>query len=215
MIAIAVTATTGQGCVPYTVGSTARPAPLGELEQTASFYSIPGAVESDADSLSVPFFGLDGELRYGIDDRSDIGLRLSNFSGAVLTYKRRLDGLSQDSGAAIAVMAGGGFVNLGEHAMLELTLLASGEDRGRVTPYGGLRAMQVLPLSRYAVSDRPSAGGYVGVRLGAADFGVSPEVGVYYDPSALDLRRRRVIIVPAVSMHGARLVSAILGARRR
>lgn len=203
-------------CLPYTVGSTARTAPRGVLERTGTFYALPGAVENDPDSISIPMYGADAEIRYGLDDRSDIGLRIPSLSGAVLTYKRRL-GDAAPEGVALAVMAGGGFVNMGEHGLAELTLLASGPDRGTWTPYAGVRGMHVMPLSRYAVSDRPTAGGFFGVRIGRADFGVSPEVAVYYDPSALDLRQRRVIVVPAISIHGEELLSAIgqaLGALR-
>lgn len=199
------------GCLPYTVGSTARPAPKGELRQTGTLYAIPGALESEYDSVSVPMRGLDMEVRYGIDEYSDIGLRIPTFSGAVVNYKRRLDGPSNDPGVAFAVMAGAGFVNFGEHALGELTLLASGDDDRTLIPYGGIRAMHVLPLSRYAVSDHPTLGGFLGLRIGRADFGISPEIGVYYDPSALELRQRRWIIVPAVSVHGSELLNALGG----
>lgn len=208
-IAVSLAGLLATGCLPYTVGSTARPAPRGELQQTGTIYAIPGAYENDADSVSVPQWGADGEVRYGLDDYSDVGLRIPMGSGAVVTYKRRLNGPSESDGAAVAVMAGTGFVNFGEHGLFELTLLASGHDRGTVTPYGGLRAMQVIPLSRYAVSDRPTFGGFLGLRLGRSDLGVSPEIGVYYDPSALELRERRLIIVPAVSIHGADLLSIV------
>lgn len=200
------------GCLPYTVGSTARPAPKGELRQTGTLYAIPGAFESEYDSVSMPMRGADMEVRYGIDEYSDIGLRIPTFSGAVVTYKRRLNGESEDPGVAFAVMAGTGFVNMGEHALGELTLLASGDDDKPLIPYGGIRGMHVIPLSRYAVSDRPTLGGFLGLRIGRSDFGISPEIGVYYDPSALELRERRWIIVPAVSIHGRELLNALGGA---
>jgi len=207
--ALAVAGVLMTGCLPYAVGSTARTAPAGSIEQMGTFYSIPGGFESDADSLSAPLFGVDAEFRYGIDERSDVGLRIPSMSGVVLNYKRRLTGDDETTGPAVALMGGGGFVNLGEHALLELSLLVSGHDRGTLTPYGGLRGMQVIPMSRYAVSDRPTIGGFLGLRLGRADFGVSPELGVYYDPSALDLRERRVILVPSVSVHGGELMRLV------
>lgn len=197
------------GCLPYTVGSTARPVAPGEKTQTGSLYAIPGAVEDEHDSLSVPMRGADVEVRFGIDDYSDFGLRIPMASGVVLNYKRRLDGPSEDDGVAVAVMAGGGFVNWGEHAMVELTFLASAPDRGTWTPYGGIRGMQVMPLSRHAVSDQPTVGGFFGIRFGRGDFGVSPEVGIYHDPSALELRERKWLIIPSVSIHGDQLMSAI------
>ncbi len=197
------------GCLPYAVGSTARPVAPGEKQKSGSIYAIPGAVEDESDSLSIPVKGADVEVRFGIDDRADFGIRIPSGSGIVVNYKRRLDGPSEDAGAALAIMAGGGFVNFGEHAMVELTLLASAPDRGRWTPYGGLRGMQVMPLSRHAVSDRPSVGGFFGVRFGKGDFGVSPELGIYHDPSALELRERHWLLIPSITVHGDRLMSAI------
>ena len=199
------------GCLPYTVGSTARPTPKGEMQQTGTLFAIPGALESEYDSVSVPMRGADVEVRFGIDEHSDIGLRIPSLSGAVVNYKRRLDGASDDPGVAVAVMAGAGFVNMGEHALGELTFLISGDHRRTWVPYGGLRGMHVLPLSRYAVTDQPTIGGFLGLRIGESDFGVSPEIGVYYDPSALELRERRWIIVPAVSIHGDQLLQALGG----
>jgi hypothetical protein len=155
--------------------------------------------------------GADIEVRFGIDDYSDIGIRIPSLSGAVVNYKRRLDGASDDPGVALAVMAGAGFVNMGEHALGELTFLISGDDKRVWVPYGGIRGMHVLPLSRYAVTDRPTIGGFLGIRIGESDFGVSPEIGFYYDPSALELRERRWIIVPAVSIHGDQLLQALGG----
>jgi hypothetical protein len=35
--------------------------------------------------------------------------------------------------------------------------------------------------------------------------GVSPEIGIYYDRSALQIRDRRVILVPSMTIHGDRL----------
>lgn len=74
--------------------------------------------------------------------------------------------------------------------------------------------MQVLPLAENAVSDSPTAGGLAGVRLGRRDFGVSLEIGVYYDRSALGIRSHDVIVVPAMTLHGQeflRRVGAIVG----
>lgn len=215
IIALAAAGMVSTGCLPYTVGSTARPVPPGAIVPTASLYFLPGAVESEEAELSLPVYGLDAEVRYGLDQYSDLGVRITALSGAVLTYKRRLNGLSADSGTAVALMGGGGVVNAGEHALLELTFLATARDRDTWTPYGGLRAMHVFPLSRYATRDQPTAGGFLGIRLGTTDLGISPEIGIYYDPSALGLRQRRVIFVPALSIHGSRLLAALGGLRRR
>jgi hypothetical protein len=187
------------GCLPYTVGSTARTVPAGQSTKAAVVDYIPDAVDVLGDSVSAPMRGTDLELRYGLDDKSDLGVRIPSYSGAVFTYKRRLVGTSAPESGAVSVMAGGGFVNWGEHAETELTMLASGREASVVTPYGGLRVMQVIPMSRNAVHDTPTAGGFLGMRLRFGDVDVIPEIGVYYDRSALDLRRTNYIVVPGVS----------------
>jgi len=188
------------GCLPYTVGSTAQTIPAGESTKSAIVYYIPDAIDLSGDSVSAPMRGTDLEMRFGVDDRSDIGFRIPAYSGAVFTYKRRLVGTAAPESPAVSLMTGGGFVNWGEHAEGELTLMASGPASGVLTPYGGLRAMQVLPMSRNAVHDSPTAGGYIGMRLRFGDVDVSPELGVYYDRSALGVRSTNYIIVPGVSL---------------
>ena len=91
-------------------------------------------------------------------------------------------------------------MNWGEHAETEVTLLASGRENGVLTPYGGLRVMHVLPMSRNAVHDTPTAGGFIGMKLRFGDMDVSPELGVYHDQSALGVRSTSYIIVPGVSL---------------
>ena len=198
--AIAAALALATGCLPYTVGSTAQTVPAGQTTRAAIVYYIPDAIDLSGDSVSSPMRGTDLEVRYGLDDKSDLGFRIPAYSGAVFTYKRRLAGTSAPESAAMSVMAGGGFVNWGEHAETELTLLASGRGSGVMTPYGGLRVMQVLPMSRNAVHDTPTAGGFVGMRLRFGDVDVSPELGVYHDRSALGVRSTSYIIVPGVSL---------------
>jgi hypothetical protein len=188
------------GCLPYTVGSTARTVPAGETMRTGIVYYIPDAVDLSGDSVGAPIRGTDIEVRFGLDDKSDLGFRVPAYSGAVVTYKRRIAGTPAPESGALAVMAGGGFVNWGEHAEAELTLLASGRDDVVATPYGGLRVMQVIPLARSAVHDTPTAGGFIGVRLRLGDLNVSPELGVYHDRSALGIRSTSYILVPGVSL---------------
>jgi hypothetical protein len=113
-------------------------------------------------------------------------------------------------------MPGFGFVNFASHAHFEATLLVSGyEPMGAATrversplfvPYGGLRVMQVAPLSPDAVHDTPTAGGFLGLRIGSPEFGVSPEVGVFYDHSALGVRKGNVVVVPSLNFHGDELI---------
>jgi len=195
------------GCVPYTVATTAQPVPVGEVAPTLVWYSIPNGIEVMRDS-SIAWLGIDAETRLGVSDRADVGIRIPSASGVVVTYKYRLSTNRDRQAPAIAVMGGGGLVNWGNHAEFELTLIASGRQK-LLTPYGGLRVGQVLPLSREAASDSPTAGGFFGLRIGKEQLGVSAEVGVFYDRSALGVRSSEVIVVPALVLHGEDLINAI------
>jgi hypothetical protein len=187
------------GCIPFTVGSTARPVAPGESMRSMSFYSVPNSFEGLDSGKSYPRAGVDAEMRYGLDDRSDIGLRLPSYSGAIINYKRRLNGATADPGVAVAVLGGAGLVNLGDHAHFELSFIASGEEN-QFTPYGGIRAMQVIPISQGAVKDSPTLGGFFGIRIGAHDFAISPEIGVFHDRSALGIRKGSIIVIPSITM---------------
>jgi hypothetical protein len=190
------------GCIPLTVGSTAQPVPVGTTVHSMSMYVVPNSVHDSINNRSYPRYGIDPEVRFGLDDRSDIGVRAPSFSGIVANYKRRLNGISQAPGAATALMVGGGLVNWGDHAHLEATLITSAEDNDRFTPYGGIRAMQVIPINKGAVHDSPTLGGFFGARIGSLKAGISPEIGVFYDHSALQLRKGNILIVPAITIHG-------------
>ena len=200
------------GCIPYTVGSTAQPVPEGESSEAMVFYTIPNGIETSRDSGGIAWTGFDMEFRRGVSDRADVGIRIPSASGIVVTYKYRLGSDFNERRAASALMFGGGFVNMGNHAHFELTFLTSGR-QAMFTPYGGLRVAQVIPLSRDAESDSPTAGGFLGLRIGKETLGVSAEVGVFYDRSALELRSSNVIVVPALVLHGD-LVKALTGGPR-
>ena len=193
-------------CIPYTVGSTAQTVPPGELRTAGSYYVIPDAIDVLGDSVTAPVHGVDLEGRVGITEDTDIGVRLPSSSGVVVNIKHRMWGPPDREAAAVAVMAGAGFVNWGEHAHFELSLIASGATHNRLTPYGGFRVMQVAPLGRGAPHDSPTVGGFLGLRIGSDELGVSPELGVFYDRSTLELRERNVIFVPAITFHGSDLV---------
>lgn len=203
-VALAVVAAS-TACLPYTVGTTAQPVAEGEVRRSVSAYVIPNAVERFGTRTGAALPGIDAEARWGLDGSTDVGLRVPASSGLVITMKRRLAGGADPGDAALALMPGVGVVNLGQHAMAELSLLASGRTRGQLTPYGGLRALQVAPIARGAVHDRPTAGAFFGLRIGTDTLGVSPELGVFHDPSALGVRRSTWIVVPAVTLHGAGL----------
>lgn len=186
------------GCIPFTVGSTARPVPAGEHTRSSSLYVVPSSFDVDS-AHSLSRLGADTEVRYGLDDRSDMGFRVVGYSGGVITYKRRLNGLTTQPGFALAAQGGVGVVNMGEHAHFEASLLASGAEN-TVTPYGGIRAMQVYPISRGAVHDSPTIGAFFGVKLGDNDYAISPEIGFFHDRSALGIRTGSLIIVPSVTI---------------
>ena len=190
------------GCIPLTVGSTAKPVPLGTTVHSTSVYVVPNSFDDSIEKRSLPRYGIDNEVRFGFDDHSDIGVRITSFSGIVANYKRRLNGVSQAPGAATAIMVGGGIVNWGEHAHLEATLITSAADNDRFTPYGGFRAMQVIPIDRGAVHDSPTLGAFLGARIGTLTAGVSPELGIFYDHSALHLHKGNILFVPAITVHG-------------
>lgn len=190
------------GCIPLTVGSTATPVPVGTTAHSTSAYFVPNSFDDSLNHRSYPRYGVDYEVRFGFDDHSDIGVRVPSGSGIVANYKRRLNGESQAPGAATAIMVGGGIVNWGEHAHLEATLITSAADNDRFTPYGGLRAMQVIPIDRGAVHDSPTLGGFLGARIGTLTAGLSPEIGIFYDHSALHLHKGNILFVPAITVHG-------------
>ena len=203
-------------CIPYATGTTALTTPPGQMEPSASIYFIPGGLErlTETDSSGGSYFGIDSEFRVGLDERSDLGIRAAGWVGLVVNYKHRIDGRPGADGPALSYMVGTGVVNAGEHAYLEASLLGNGRRTGDVagvTPYGGVKVMQVIPLTREAVSDDPTAGVFAGLRIGTAAFAISPEIAVFHDRSALKLRDRSWIVVPSFTFHGDELMRRLFG----
>jgi hypothetical protein len=191
-------------CISYAVGTTARPVAPGEFQPSLSAYVVPDGIESTTSegsvSDSLAYASADFEGRWGLDSQSDLGLRIP-IGGAIVNYKRLINGPNDPARPAVATIVGAGIVNFGNHAFLEAGLIASGRE-GRHVPYGGIRAMHVVPISSGAVSDDPTAGVFGGVRLRVSEsFAISPELGVYYDPSALELRDRNIIVIPSLTFH--------------
>ena len=186
-------------CLPYTVGTTAQTVPAHETTRSTSYYFIPNAFTSPEDSVSAPMPGADFEWRYGLDTRSDVAVRLLP-GGATTSYKRRIGADTSHQSGARAFSIGGGIVNWGEHAIIEGTLIASGREDANLTPYGGLRVMQTIPITSGAVSDQPTIGAFGGVQIGNQWFSARPELGVFYDHSALGVRRSDVLFVPAITL---------------
>ena len=211
------------GCLPYSVGQTAATAPVNEVVVSQSSQFVPvdspfgegdGCEEScQADEAGGGYVSLDAEVRVGLTERSDLGVRLVGGAGFGVTYKNRLT--PSGGPVEVAVIGGGGVLNGGQHAYGEATVVVSGRLRAPVVPYGGLRGFATAPVAPGAVRDAPTVGGFGGLRVGTAQAGVSAEVGVFRDPSALGLRERDLVVVPSVTVHGAGLFGGgLFGARR-
>lgn len=194
---IAVVVLSTSGCLPYAVGMTAATVPRGDVVTGTSTSLVKGAnALRRGDVVTLPTF--DVESRYGINTRTDYGVRVTSLSGVVGSLKRRLD--ANEAGASLAGQAEVGVVNLGQHVYGGVALMAStSEDRPTVL-YGGARLMAVAPIVRDAVYDRPTAGGFAGMRVATASIDLYPELGVYHDHSALELRTSTWIVVPSLSL---------------
>jgi hypothetical protein len=203
------------GCIPYTAATTAHPVKEdASPSASTTVYVVPNGLDLLRDSTAFTdagdqsFVGVDTEVRFRIDESSDAGIRIPSFSGFIANYKRRLVG-ADTSAFALAGMVGGGFVNVGQHAHVEATVIGSGVEAATVTPYGGLRAMHVLPLSENAVSDTPTLGGFFGLRIGSMKLGLTVEMGVFYDEPALGISSdQNVLFVPSLTLHGRGLLRA-------
>jgi hypothetical protein len=201
------------GCISYTVGQGAETARVGERVSSTSMNVVPGTID---DSLPLRRPSVDNEVRYGIDDRTDVGFRVATWSGFMVTWKRQLTradtARTPENRARTSIMLGGGILNMGEHAGLEATLIRSGKWTSRGQLYGAIRAAQVLPITSTAVSDDPVVGASMGWLFGDREYSIGPELGVYYDRSALGLNNRRIIVIPSVVIRatGMRGIKGIL-----
>ena len=210
LAALAVPALGLAGCVPYTVGTTAATVGPREIEPSAILQVASGRRDLDRDDEPRgAALMLGNEARLGLDERSDVGVRLIGLGSLTATYKRRLTGpVDGDAGTALVVGAG---VIGSRHLHLEGTLVASpGPLAGapRVVPYGAIRVQDLTPFSDDALSTSPALGLVVGGRFGWPDLAVSPELGLFYSPSPL-AGDDNVIVVPSVTVRGDRLRRAL------
>lgn len=194
--------TTMSGCIPYTVGHTARPARKREVKVTTSLFMVDKNKESYSPPEGWNYVGVDLEGRAGLTDRTDVGLRVVSANGFVLSAMRRMNGTSEDPGPSLSVKLGAGMVDFPGFGIVEASVLASGDEIGRVTPYGALRVVQLIPTETSYPHDSPTAGATFGMRIGSATFGISPEVGLFYDKPWPGVKRNNFLIVPSVSIHG-------------
>jgi hypothetical protein len=190
------------GCISYTVGMGAETTPVGERTVTNSVNVVPGTINTESGTAPTRRPSVDTDIRFGIDNRTDIGFRVATYSGVMLTWKRQLGKIDSSSVPEnrrhSALMLGGGLINLGEHASFEATLITSGKWTAAGQWYGAARVIQVLPLSPEAPHDDPVVGFSIGHLFGDRSSSIGPEIGVYYDRSTLGLNTNRIIVVPAV-----------------
>ena len=199
------------GCIPYAVGTTAEPAPVGTVVPSTVALVAVGQPKINADpgdpDERTTSFSFDSEARFGLDERSDAGVRLAGSSGIVATYKRQLTP-SGPRRIATAVMVGGGLLGLGSHAHFEGTFVGSWPYSPTMTPYGGLRVQHALALGDDDPTPNPAIGAFAGVWLGEPDLGVSPELGIFYSPTDAFMETDWVV-VPSITVHGGRLLKAL------
>ncbi len=190
-------------CLPYAMGSTAATARPDQLNMSTVF-SVVRLSDSSVSLTSGRPSALmyDVEFRTGIDDRSDMGVRITTASGLVGSYKRRLSGDETRGGFAFQVE--GGVVNMADHIMGGISLVGSGSEYSTIGGFGGLRVLAVAPIAAGAARDQASIGAFAGARLDFLRFMAFPEISVYYDRSALNLRRSNVLIVPSFTIRRSR-----------
>ncbi len=197
------------GCISYTVGQGAETTPQGERSVSSSLNLVPGTLSKSDSSASTRRPSVDTDLRFGVDDRTDVGFRIATYSGFMLTWKRQLTAPDSskfiENRARTALMLGGGLVNAGEHAGFEATLISSSKWSAAGQWYGAVRAIQVFPITNSARSDDPVIGLSVGHLFGDRNKSMGPEIGVYYDRSTLGLNTKRILVIPSFVVRGQSL----------
>jgi hypothetical protein len=209
LLRLALLAVFCAGCaVPYSVGSTATTAAPGAIVQRSTIQFAAGqpdlspeAGQTDPTTTTASF---DQEVRFGLDEYSDAGVRLVGLDGVVASYRRRLGTIGALN---MAGTIGAGVLGLGSHAHAEGTLVASPEPTTPITPYGGIRVQALAPLD-----DDPAPpvamGFFGGVRLARGDIAIFPELGIFYAPNDL-LGVPDWILVPSLTVAGDRLLQAL------
>jgi hypothetical protein len=194
------------GCISYTVGQGAETTAPGERAYSSSLNFVPGTLGDRETSASTRRPSVDSDIRWGVDDRTDIGFRIATYSGFMLTWKRQLTRPDSskmiENRARTALMLGGGLLNAFEHAGVEATLITSSKWSPAGQWYGAARAIQVIPITNSAKSDDPVIGVAIGHLFGTQDRSMGPELGVYYDRSTLGLNRNRILVIPSVVFRG-------------
>lgn len=204
------------GCLSYSVGTAPGTVAPGEVEPIVAVQAVSDDRQLDEDPETRPG-RLGGsvivmnEARLGLDERSDVGVRLIGLGGAVVNYKRRVVG-EQATQRGVSVMVGSGLVG-GSHLHLEGTLIASpgalsSDGLKRMLPYGGLRVQGLVPIGTDAASLSPALGAFGGMRFGWEELAITPELGLFYQPSPYT-DDPDVIVVPSVTVRGNPLRRAL------
>lgn len=195
-------------CIPYAVGATARPAPQNETRIAVSGFAVPAKYIMEPDTRTSLRPGVDIEARRGISPQSDIGIRFPSLDGIIISYKRRLDGPSDKTGPGIAVQVGGGLVHETTYGEFEGTIIASGGEEGRFTPYGGLRGVYTIAMGQTSVRDDPVYGGFVGMRWGSRMASISTELGAFRESDTYRMTTtglanddKVLLLVPSITLH--------------
>ncbi|MEO0558937.1 MAG: hypothetical protein AAF170_12215 [Bacteroidota bacterium] len=198
------------GCVPYAVGMTPDTVPERQVSPSAVVQIASGRraldVDDSPDKDGRAAFVIGNEARVGLDERSDVGVRLLGLGSVTATYKRRLTGqVGTDEGSALIV--GAGVIGL-SHFHLEATVVTAYPVEGPVVPYGGVRVQHLVPFTEEALSPVPAVGAFGGARFGWSDLSLSPELGVFYSPSPTG-RDSDIIYAPSITIRGDRLMRAL------
>ena len=190
------------GCISYTVGMGAETTAPGETSSSTSLNVVPGTLKESGGTTPTRRPSVDTEIRYGLNPRTDIGFRLATYSGVIATWKRQIT--RPDSSRMIenrprtSIMLGGGLINGGEHAAWEATLISSGAWSTAGQFYGAARATQAVAVTGTARRDDPVFGLAIGYLLGTRESSIGPELGVYYDRSALGVNTNRILVIPSI-----------------
>ena len=204
VVALIVAAMLAIGCMPYSTGRTAATTPAGQLDITASAYLVRPGIKYFGSEDELPEFGVDLEGRFGINDRSDIGLRVVGFTGMTATYKFQLQDRRPQVGTITSLEFGGGFLHGGDHGLLQAMLITSAREGLNVAPYGGIRVLGTAPLGSgndSLLTRQVTAGLFTGVRLRERHASMTPEIGVFYSRNP-NLRNGNFIFVPSISFSG-------------
>lgn len=201
------------GCLPYAVGTTAATLEPREVTRNVTMSGARNLVALNDSKVYSGVSIIDAEARLGIDERSDVGLRVAGGAGLAMSYKRRVVGRRDDAG--LAVQGDLGALALGDVGMLGITAIASGRESGTYTPFGGLRVLATASLGGDHPARPPAFGLFAGLRIGEARIGLSPEVSIFRDRVARDTHSvPGWVVVPSLTFHIEEILRELANWRR-